>query len=105
MVTNASTPNFDVINNGGLEVVTDDVFTNHTVIDNGFGLISVNDAVTPVPSPNIDLGTYRVRWSGQDANGESIVNGQLSPPATVLPPRRTGSRETEGTPLTRWPTR
>ncbi|MEM7392929.1 MAG: DUF2341 domain-containing protein, partial [Verrucomicrobiota bacterium] len=80
LLINPTQPNFDVANNAGLKIVNDDVFTNNTVINNGFGLLAQNNSVSPVAPANIDLGTYRIFWTAEDLNGETVIDGQLSPP-------------------------
>jgi hypothetical protein len=84
-VTNAaSTPNFDLFNASGVQVVTDQTFATRTFMDGGRELYASNGTQAAVDSSAVTLGVYTSRWSAHDSNGAATVNSGNLSNGTVL---------------------
>ena len=82
MVTNSTFPNYDILNNASLQIVTNQLWTNNLFSLSGTSLSSSNGRQPLVSFTNVDLGTYTIRWSATSSNGTTaldttaLTNGQ-----------------------------
>ena len=67
-------PNYDIFNPGGVEVVTDQVFTAFSFQDSGRTVIASNAAHSTVVPAQVLLGVYTGRWSAIASNGVAGIN-------------------------------
>lgn len=81
---NAATPNFDVLNAAGTQILTDRTFAASTSFDSGRVVAGTNATQGAVAAAGIDLGTYALRWSAVNSNGIATANATTQSNGTTL---------------------
>lgn len=67
-------PNFDLMNPGGTQILTDKVFATFAYQDGGKTLIASNNTHSTVDRSAVTLGVYTARWSAISSNGFSTID-------------------------------
>lgn len=81
---NAATPNFDVLNAAGTQVLTDRTFSAINSFSSGRVVAGTNATQASVGTAGIDLGSYALRWSAVNSNGLTTVNSTVQSNNTAL---------------------
>lgn len=68
------TPFFDIINAGGTALLTNSAWDTMTYADSGTTLYLTDSTHAVQGSPDIDFGTYAIRWGVQDSNGHYALH-------------------------------
>jgi hypothetical protein len=84
LTNSAGSPNFDVYNPAGVQIVTDQTFGTRTFMDGGRELYASNGANAFVLAPAVTLGVYTSRWSAHDSNGASTINSAVLSNGTAI---------------------
>ena len=72
IVTNATLPNVDVLNNANVQIITNRTFTSLAFQDSGRTVVASNSSMPAVAGANVDVGAYILRWSATDSNGVTV---------------------------------
>jgi hypothetical protein len=77
-------PNFDLFNSNHVQILTNEVFSDSSRLDNGQTFIGTDTTHAAVDVSQVTLGSYSSRWSAANSNGFSTIDSGSFSNGTAL---------------------